>query len=381
MARVVDAFKAATDAQTAWGHFDARAGYRPLTIALGAARPTIAYPGLRDFSNATLALLSADSQPYQLDPQLDASGNRIPVPGPAYPQLTQLMSVAHAELLNATADTPVPNLTQTADATTGATVLNRPRTDLEFLQSIFYAQDPAFGGGTSRYIAARDPRGYAMVPLVNGKLPSLFVDADGDGLPDVDGLGQFVTTTGKPAPSPFFAVGAADALARDSFARALDAPGGQLLYGYIDTSHTYSSTLMHHLEPLLDANQADKHETLMNSPRAATCSSARATARQDDKTYADGEKVAYDSFQTANSPVVDLLYATGRSSRTRRRTRRSPSRAPSCRSTRTTSRASSATASTPRRWRTRTLRRTSRRPRRCGTTSSTSPSRSTRSRA
>ena len=30
LARVIDAFKASTDAQTAWAHFDARAGYRPI---------------------------------------------------------------------------------------------------------------------------------------------------------------------------------------------------------------------------------------------------------------------------------------------------------------------------------------------------------------
>ncbi|HEX3346132.1 MAG TPA: hypothetical protein VHS09_16225, partial [Polyangiaceae bacterium] len=264
MARVITAFKAATDAQASWARFDARAGYRPITIALGAARPTIAYPNLRDFSNATLSLLSADSQPYLLNPQLDANGNRVPVPGPAYPQLTQMMTVAHAELYNATADAPIPALAQSSDTTTGATVLNRPRTDLEFMRSLFYAQDPSFGGGTAEYIVQRDGRGYAAVPLVGGKVPPPFVDADGDGLPDVDGAGQFTTSTGKPAPSPFFAVGATDAAARDTYSRALNAPGGQLLYGFIDTSQTYSATLMHHLEPLLDSNPADDHETLMD---------------------------------------------------------------------------------------------------------------------
>jgi hypothetical protein len=312
MARVMTAFKAAPDAQASWARFDARAGYRPITIALGAARPTIAYPNLRDFSNATLSLLSADSQPYQLNPQYDAGGNRIPVPGPAYPQLSQMMTVAHAELYNATADAPIPPLTQTTDPTTGATVLDRPRTDLEFLQSLFYAQDPSFGGGTPEYIVQRDGRGYAAVPLVGGKVPAPFVDADGDGLPDVDGTGQFVTSTGKPAPSPFFAVGATDASARDTFSRALNAPGGQLLYGFIDTSQTYSATLMHHLEPLLDSNAADNHETLMNLMAGGyVVFGTRDGSPKTLKTYADGEKVTYDAFQTASSPIVDLLYAFG----------------------------------------------------------------------
>ncbi len=204
LGRVVDAFKAATDAQAAWAVFDARAGYRPIDINLGAARPTVAYPQLRDFSNATLALLSVDSQPYQLDPQYDASGNRIPIPGAAYPQLSQMLSVAHAELFNATPDAPLALLTTSPDMTTGAVVLSRPRGDLEFLQTILYAQDPTFGGGTSAYIVQRDPRGYVSVPLVNGKVPAPFVDANGDGLPDVDGTGAFQTSNGTPAPSPFF---------------------------------------------------------------------------------------------------------------------------------------------------------------------------------
>jgi hypothetical protein len=310
LARVMTAFKAAADAQASWSRFDARAGYRPITIALGAARPTIAYPNLRDFSNATLSLLSADSQPYQLNPQVDASGNRVPVPGPAYPQLTQMMTVAHAELFNATADAPIPPLAPTTDTTTGATVLNRPRTDLEFMQSLFYAQDASFGGGTPAYIVQRDGRGYVAVPLVGGKVPAPFVDADGDGLPDVDGLGQFVTSTGKPAPSPFFAVGATDALARDAYSRALNGSGGPLLYGFIDTNQTYAATLMHHLEPLVDSNPADNHETLMSFMAGGYVLFGTRSPKTV-KTYTDNEKVTYDAFQTASSPVVDLLYAFG----------------------------------------------------------------------
>ncbi len=225
IAAVVNAFKADPDAQKAWAVFDARAGYRPIDINLGAARPTIAYPQLRDFSNATLALFSADSQPYAQNPQLDANGNRIPVPGPAYPQLSQLLGAAHAELLNATADPAVPPLVVTTDPITGRAVLSRPRQDMELLQSILYAQNAAFGGGASQYIVQRDPRGYVTVPLVNGKVPPPFQDGDGDGLPDVDGNGNFLTSGGS-APSPFYALNAPDAAARDTAGRALTGAGG-----------------------------------------------------------------------------------------------------------------------------------------------------------
>ncbi|HEY8042070.1 MAG TPA: hypothetical protein VIF15_19840, partial [Polyangiaceae bacterium] len=310
MARVVTAFKADPDAQAAWARFDARAGYRPIDIALGATRPVIAYPALRDFANATLALLSADSQPYAANPQLDAGGNRIPVPGAAYPQLTKLMEVAHAELLNATPDPSVPMLTVTTDPQTGRTVLSRARGDLELMQSIFYAQDPAYGGGTSRYIVQRDPRGF--VALAGGKVVPPFVDANNDGLPDVNDLGQLTTVDGKPAPAPFFAIGAPDALARDSFSRALSAPGGPLLYGYIDTSHTYTASLVQKLGPLVDPNPADNHETLMGFLAGSrVLFGTRDGAPTSTRTYADGTTVKYDAFHTDTSPLVDLVYATG----------------------------------------------------------------------
>jgi hypothetical protein len=312
-ARVLEAFKAAADAQTSWARFDARAGYRAIDMALGAARPVLAYPGFRDFTNATVSLLAADSEPYQLVPQLDPTGNRVPVPGAAYPQLTQLLTVAHAELLNATVDAPVPLLTVSSDAATGRTVLSRPRTDLEVMQALLYAEDPAFGGGTSRYIARRDPRGYALVaPGPQGFVPPPFVDQDGDGLADIDDNGQFVAPGGMPAPSPFFAVGAPDAAARDTFGRALSAPGGALLYEYIDTSHTYAASLLHDLEPLLDPSPTDPHETLLYLLAGSyVLFGARDGSAATAKAYANGETVAYDAFHTESSAIVDLLYAFG----------------------------------------------------------------------
>ncbi len=311
LAKVVDAFRAAPDAQAAWAVYDSRAGYRPIDQNLGAARPAIAYPALRDFTNATLNLLALDSQPYQQNPKVDANGNRVPVPGSAYPQMTQLLTTAHAELANAAADPAVGPLSTSVDPITQRTLLSRPRQDLELLRSILYAADPAFGGGASRYIAQRDARGYVQVALVGGKLPAPFVDADGDGLADVDMLGAFVTSDGSKAPSPFFAVGAPDALARDTpFQRALTGPGGKLVYGFLDTSHTYMASVVHNLEPLLDPNQADQHETIMDmAAGAAVVLGARKQGAS--RAYADGEAVTYTGFDTTQSPVLDLLYAFG----------------------------------------------------------------------
>jgi hypothetical protein len=312
LGRVVNAFKSAADAQQAWARFDGRAGYRPMDVALGVGRPVIAYPNLRDFTNATLSLLSADSQPYGPNPQYDPNGNRIPVPGAAYAQLTQLLAAAHVELLNSKADQPDPRLVVSADANMGGrTVLSRPRTDLEFLQALLYAQDPAFGGGTSQYIVQRDPRGYAFVGG-SAKVPAPFVDSDGDGLADVDANGLFVTSDGKPAPSPFFAIGAPDAIARDTFSRALDATGGNLVYNYIDTSHVYTASLLHDLQPLVDPDPAHQHETLLDLAAGAyVLFGSRDGAARTTKSYSDGEQVAYDAFHVDDSPFVDLLYAAG----------------------------------------------------------------------
>lgn len=215
-------------------------------------------------------------------------------------------------MLNATADPPVTLLDARPDPLTNRTVLSRPRGDLEVLQSILYAQDPAFGGGVPRYIALRDPRGYVVVPHMNGLLPPPFLDVNGDGLPDVDGLGQFVTTTGKPAPSPFFAVGAPDALARDSFGRALDAPNGHLVYGFINTSQTYTASLVRNVAKLIDPNPADDHETLMDVLAGIRpVFGARDGTPSSTKTYADGTHVVYDAFNTATSPILDVVYALG----------------------------------------------------------------------
>ena len=69
-------------------------------------KPLVAYPGLRDLSNSSLRLISPDSTPYDLHPARDSRGQRIPLPGTAYPELTKLIEIAHHELRTATADPP-----------------------------------------------------------------------------------------------------------------------------------------------------------------------------------------------------------------------------------------------------------------------------------
>jgi hypothetical protein len=332
LALLMNAFKVSPDAQTSYTRFDARQGYRPIDLALGAARPIIAYPNLRDLANASLSLLSADSNPYDPNAKLDADGQRIPVPGDAYPQFSKLLEVTHEELRDVAADPALAALPTPTKDPSGRFVLGRPRTDLEVMQTLFYAQDPAFGGGTSRYIVQRDTRGYALVPLVAGAIPAPFVDKDNDKLADVDALGRFVTADNSTPPSPFFAVGAPLGT-RDMAGRAIN--GANLLYSYIDTSHTFTASLMSDLKPLVNADANAKHETLMyalsgtyalfgnrdGSDKTQRSYSPNPSLVDDWKLTHDGPPpvdlgiapvvVSYNAFHAETSPILDLVYAFG----------------------------------------------------------------------
>jgi hypothetical protein len=310
LAKLMQAFKASKESQQALARFDSRKGYRPVDVALGAARPIIAYPGLRDLSNATLALLSADSQPYAPNPKLDGNGNRIPVPGAANAQFNKSLEVMTQEFLGAKADPVLPPLVVTKDAPLGRDVLSRTRDNLEVMQELLYAPDKDFGGGDSRFIVKRDGRGYAQVALASGAVPAPFTDADGDHLADVDDLGQFITT-GDGAPTPFFTVTSSVTATRDPFGRALFAPN-QPMYDYIDTSHTFAASLMSDMKALVNPDPAQNHETLMYALSGArvifgTRDGSPATTR----TYDGGGSVQYDAFHPESAPMLDLVYAIG----------------------------------------------------------------------
>jgi hypothetical protein len=322
-ARVMEAFNAQPDAQAAYARFNARQGYRPLDVALGVVRPILGYPQLRDFANATLNLLSSTGNVYAT-PE---------VPGAAYGQLQELLAAAYQELRTTTVGTPLGVETVSGIDPTGRWVLSRPWDNLEFMQQIFYAQDPAFGGGASQFIVQRDPRGYALVPLMGGVVPPPFEDTDHDGLADVNSLGQFITTDGTPAPTPFFSFDGPSAPASDGYGRAMTSPTGSLHYGYIDTSHVYAANLMNDVKAFVDPVPADAHETMMNALAGAYVLMGTRTSAS--KTYAPDPslvqewslthglasppadigtapvKLAYTGYDGSNSPMLDLVYGLG----------------------------------------------------------------------
>ncbi len=303
LSRVVDAFKQSDEAQAAWARLSARQGYRPIETALGATRPIIAYPHLRDLSNASLRLLSADSNPYELAPKYDGDGVRIPVPGSGNAALNKLLEAGHEELLAAKADPKAARLVVTTDAA-GRVVLSRPRDNVEMFSEILFASDPAFGGGSApKYIVRRDARGYAAI--TGGAVPSPFIDADKDGLPDVDESGRFKTANNSLPPSPFAYPGSPQAT-RDPAGRVL--AGAQPLYDYLDTSHTFAAQMMSDLKPLVNPDSTANHETLMDMLGGMFV--AVGPRVQKSKSYSGGKSVAYSGI-APDSPMLDLVYAMG----------------------------------------------------------------------
>jgi hypothetical protein len=304
LGKVITTFRDNPEAQKAWARFDSRKGYRPSELALGAARPMVAYPRLRDLANATLKVMSADANVYDPDPKRDENGNRVPVPGAAYGQFTKLLETASLELQDAKADPPPGPLAFTADAQNDRVLLSRPRSNLEVMQRLFLVSDDRLGGGAKRFIVKRDVRGYAA--LSGGKVFAPFVDQDGDGLPDVDDLGIFKTNDGKVAPAPFAFFNGPE-VPRDAQGFAL--VSGKPAYEYIDSTHTFAAQMMLDMRPLVNPKPEANHETMMDALAGlyvmmGTRDGGYKTAR----TYKAGT-LQYDQFKGDTSPLLDLVYA------------------------------------------------------------------------
>jgi hypothetical protein len=304
-AHLTQAFQQSPEAQAALARLATRKGYRPTETALGAMRPALAYPKLRDMSNATLSLLSRDSDPYG---DVLAGHLHTPTPGPGYPKLTQLVEASRIEMSNVVADPPVMPIIVTNDALTGRSIISRPRDDIEMLQLVLYAQDPAFGAGNPRYIVRRDSRGYADVALVNNMLPAPFVDKDKDGLADVDEFGQFVSSNGSPPPAPFPELNAPDTPTRDMFGRALS--GGSPIYVTIDTSHTFAASMLQNMRPLVNPDMNANHESLMYA-LGGLYVIAGTRVPDSQRAYADGQSITYEAYDPTKSPLIDFVHAMG----------------------------------------------------------------------
>lgn len=304
LARVLDSIASSDEAKGAMSRIWARRGYRPLTAALGAVRSALAYPKLRDFTKASLAVLGPE--------------------GSAAPQLQQLFRAAKKELTTSTpTDSPLPPF-RMLDPGKGQP--ERPRTNLEFMGALLLEQDDAYAADFTappRYIAQRDRRGfivpYGNVPGQPGTVASPFVDDNADGFADVDGFGRFVNAGGQPiaVDLPFFVPGLPMG-ATDDFGR----PEAQV-YEYIDTSRTPVGAIARSLKVLADPETKALMDALAG---AHVLFGPREPARYDytkgwqDALLGPGEEcptvpadacLEYTRFKGEESPFVDLIYAMG----------------------------------------------------------------------
>lgn len=292
IARLFDAIGQSEEARAALSRISGREGYRPLHVTLGAIRPVLAYPELRPLAQAALDLVG---------PQ-----------GPAENELQALLTVTENELRTAVVDPALPPFTIVDPVKAQP---NRPRTNLEFIEALLLAEDESFRGASEpspRYIVSRDPRGYALVsgsmPGIANSVPAPFVDADGDGLADVDGFGRFVGIDGNPLtiPLPFRVPHLPPASKLDAFGRPLS-EDGELYYRYIDTSQTLTGALARDLLALVDPNPVNQHETLMDALGGALV----LYGDRVEATRVEPYHLSYRGFDPNTSPFADLYYAFG----------------------------------------------------------------------
>ncbi len=271
-----------------------RLGYRPLRVALGAMRPSMAYPELRQLTQAFAPRVR---------------------PGGAFRDAFQNVLGMTQNELNTSVPKAAPQPWGFADAT-AATKLqpNRPRTNSEIARAIMLATDPAFAapGSEPRFLVARDTRGYAVPfgnqPGVPGTVPGPFFDGNGDGLADVDPLGRFIDASGNLAPvdAPFLVPGLTRQLPADQFGRAVTATGAPL-YEYFDTSQTFVAATTRDLDPLLNSDPALQSEALADLLSGAFLLYGDLVDEKAD--WAAGG--LYKTFDSQNSPLADLIQATG----------------------------------------------------------------------
>jgi hypothetical protein len=300
IARLFGALGESDEARKALTRMWGRQGYRPFNVALGAIRPVLTYPGLREMTKATLAVLGPD--------------------GVGAPELQQLLTVAKRELL-----TSKPVVAQLSRFSIDpATVQpNRPRAAIEVAASFLLTEHNAFvesAADPHRFLALRDHRGF-----VDTVFQPPFVDQNGDGFADVDGFGRFVGSTGKPLTiAPPFVLPASGITDVDAFGR----PTSSLArFQYIDTSRTVAGAVGRHLIPLVDATEAgsgadawkSEHETLMYALAGASvlygdredAEYDYATETIQKKGAACADCVPYRRFKGEASVIPELLHAAG----------------------------------------------------------------------
>lgn len=252
-----------------------RNGYRPTKTAVGLAHTIVNYPNIDAFLGKTLALIAPG--------------------GTAEAEWKQLLTAA----------------SMTLSTVQPVAAPNDPNRTLRLALNLMTSTHPDLATGQARPLVTRDYRGLAMAATVNGKVQAPFVDLDGDGLADVDGMGHFVDAKGNAlaVPSPFPELGATDTAPRDTQGRALAAANTtSTLYQYLDLDGTVFGGLAREGLQLMDPK---KDTTLGLIWGMGALLGPRASKTQLYMDAAGGMlgSLAYNGFDTTQSPVLDLAHA------------------------------------------------------------------------
>lgn len=264
----------------------ARRGEAPSGRTLEALRTLLTSPGLRDVLDASTRALAPQAE------------------GPVRPAFAALQEVLHHTLRTAEPETRPAPLRSVPDALAHRDVLSRPRSPLEALSSLLLTEVGPGAAGTPVLVSRRDERG---VPGVTALVPP-FVDADADGLPDVDGLGRLVSGTSTPVPLVFSVPGVPEGVVRDAEGRALSGPGGTPLYTEVDARRTLLAQLLTEVRPLLATDSAHPRSAVMELlDGLPELLGPRDGAKSSTHVYPP-VTVAYDAFHADQAPMMEGVH-------------------------------------------------------------------------
>ncbi|MFI5300318.1 MAG: hypothetical protein ACHREM_19695, partial [Polyangiales bacterium] len=312
-----------TDVRAALARLGGRKGYRTLSTALGVARPVLAYPKMNDVVDDTIRLIGPG--------------------GAAEPQLRKLLAISQGEMQTSVIPDARKPITGYADIWSGSANA-KPKLTSEILRNFLIDPPPLTGDLTAAAYPAgwqdkygitpagtpapvlpallRDARGFAAFVTI----PSNALDADGDGLPDTNAFGQFLSKAGAPLalPTPFPEIQTAgtapDTATRDAQGRALQSAGGAAIYKTMDASRTVLAPLLRESKLVADPASGALLDllhaaTFQFGPRSAGTDATDPTIGPDLATYADpsggpAQQIPYRKFDASKSPILDLAYAT-----------------------------------------------------------------------
>ncbi|MFP4597508.1 MAG: hypothetical protein ACLFVJ_04600 [Persicimonas sp.] len=176
-----------------------------------------------------------------------------------------------------------------------------PTDSLAFsMQKVLIAEDARFmppEPTSPHYAVVYDKRGFPKVRKnSSGELPAPFIDADEDGLADVNSRGEYLTTTGETREVPAFQTSPDPQalLSRDQYGRGSSADG-DYVFEYIDVNQTGLHFVTRQLGELA------AHGPLWDLVDAAPALLGPLVAKQDDRG-------AYRGY-SADNPITDMGYA------------------------------------------------------------------------